>query len=305
MDQDKIKKEIKSCIDNIKRSQQVEKQENQQLYKNTFGLSEEDLPNVKDDFYLKKYIQLIDFLTSIRNHFKTNKDFYMAVAIDFARAYIPTMIMEYKITDEKLLENLHNIAKGNNIKIFEKGKAKEYASSFDREINGDVGAFKFLDMICFTPDVENKEEVVSPKDSILNAAKMLSCMIHETMHLLFDVTKEEYFNYGIDSKLTSGGTVINEGIIELNALEFSKKYDFPHLPAFYYLNNVRMILLIKKLLGEKQYNQLLLTGNYEYLLPKELLEEYKKAERIRYFTRRGLNVDPSKINLENESKHLF
>ena len=304
MDQDTIKKELKICIENMKRSKQEEKQANQQLYRNTYGLSEEDLPIVKDDFYLKKYIQLINYLTTIRNYFKTNKEFYTAVAIDFARAYLPTMVKEYKITNQKIIEEFNNIASGKNIKIFEKGEAKEYASTFDREINGDVGSFKFLDMICFTPDVDNKEEV-TPKDSITNAAKMLSCMIHETLHLLYDVTKEEYFNYGLDSKLTSGGTVINEGLIEMTALEFSKKYDFPHLPAFYYLNNIRMIWLLKKLVGKSRFDLYVRAGDYQFLIPKELLDDYRKAERIRYFTRRGLEVDPSKINLENESKHLF
>ncbi|MBQ3307910.1 MAG: hypothetical protein IJG68_06955 [Bacilli bacterium] len=304
MDQNEIMKELKSCIENIKLSKQDEKQKNQQLFKDTYGLAEADLSTAKDNFYLKKYIQVIQYLTSIRNNFKTNKDFYTAVTSDFARAYIPTMIKEYQITNEKTVEKLNGIASGKNIKIFEKGEAKEYASSFDREINGDVGAFKFMDMICFTPDSENREEV-SPKDSILNAAKMLSSMIHETMHLVFDVTKEEYFNYGVESKLTSGGTILNEGLIEMNALDFSKKYDFPHLPAFYYLNNVKMAILIKKLLGDEKFKQFVATGDYKNLIPKEVLDEYKKAERIRYFTRRGLSVDPSKINLENETKHLF
>ena len=131
---------------------------------------------------------------------------------------------------------------------------------------------------------------------------MLSSMIHETMHLVIDVTKEEHFDYGEESRLTSGGTILNEGLVEMHALDFAKKYGFIHLPALYYLNNVSMCRTLKELYGEGEFERLAFTGTYEEMIPSELLEQYKTAERIRYFSRKGIIVDQSQIDLSEETR---
>ena len=131
---------------------------------------------------------------------------------------------------------------------------------------------------------------------------MLSSMIHETVHLVINVTKEEHFNYGEESRLTSGGTILNEGLVEMHSLDFAKKYGLIHLPALYYLNNVSMCRALKELYGEEEFERLAFTGIYEEMIPSELLEQYKTAERIRYFSRKGFEVDPSQIDISEESR---
>lgn len=241
-------------------------------------------------------------LKSIRGQYSSNKDFYIAVSKMFAQTYIPLMIQEYGITNEELVSKLLNIANGNGIKIFDRGEAQAYAESFGDRINGDVGAFKYRDMVCFTPDAESKQAEVSVEESVMNATRMLSSMIHETMHLVIDVTKEEHFSYGDESKLTSGGSILNEGLVEMHALDFAKKHNLVHLPALYYLNDVKMCRTLKELYGEEEFERLAFTGTYEEMIPSELLEQYKMAERIRYFSRKGYIVDPTQIDISEESR---
>ena len=38
------------------------------------------------------------------------------------------------------------------------------------------------------------------------------------------------------------------------------------------------------------------------MIPSELLEQYKTAERIRYFSLKGFEVDPSQIDISEESR---
>lgn len=241
-------------------------------------------------------------LKSIRGQYSSNKDFYIVVSKMFAQTYIPLMIQEYGITNEELISKLLNIANGNGIKIFDRGEAQTYAESFGDRINGDVGAFKYRDMVCFTPDAESKQAEVSVEESVMNATRMLSSMIHETMHLVIDVTKEEHFSYGDESKLTSGGSILNEGLVEMNALDFAKKHNLVHLPALYYLNDVKMCRTLKELYGDEEFERLAFTGTYEEMIPSELLEQYKMAERIRYFSRKGYIVDPTQIDISEESR---
>ena len=244
--------------------------------------------------------ETLEQLKLIREKYSSNKDFYVAVSKMFAQTYIPLMIQEYGIVNEELVSKLLNIASGNGIRIFEKGEAQSYAKKLGDNINGDVGAFKYHDMICFTPDAESKQTEVSTEESIINATRMLSSMIHETMHLVIDITKEEHFNYGEQSILTSGGSVLNEGLVEMHALDFAKKHNLVHLPALYYLNNVKMCRLLKELYGEEVFERLTFTANYEEMIPKNMLEQYKRAERIRYFSRKGITVDPNQIDVSME-----
>ena len=87
----------------------------------------------------------------------------------------------------------------------------------------------------------------------------------------------------------------------MHALDFAKKYNLLHSPALYYLNNVRMCRFLKELYGEEEFERLAFTGTYDEMIPGELLEQYKMAERIRYFSRKGYFVDPTQIDISEES----
>lgn len=292
---------LTNSINKITLSKEQEKAEYLPQYTELYGdPSSEQIP-AKDPYYLNKMRETLDLLKSIRGQYSSNKDFYIGVSKMFTQAYVPLMIQEYGITDEQTFSKLNNIANGNGIKIFDRGEAQAYAESFGEKINGNVGAFKYHDMICFTPDDESKQEQVSTEESIMNATKMLSTMIHETTHLVINVTKDEHFNYGEESKLTSGGSILNEGLVEMHSLDFAKKHGLIHLPALYYLNDVNMCRELKKLYGEEEFERLAFTGTYEDMIPSELLEQYKTAERVRYFSRKGLTVDPSQIDLSEEN----
>ena len=291
-----------SSINKIPLSKEEEKKEYIHQFVELYGNPESEQIIAEDPYYLNKMRETVEQLKSIRGQHSSNKDFYIAVSKMFAQTYIPLMIQEYGITNEELVSKLLNIANSNGIKIFDRGEAQAYAESFGDRINGDVGAFKYRDMICFTPDAESKQAEVSAEESVMNATRMLSSMIHETIHLVIDVTKEEHFNYGEQTKLTSGGSILNEGLVEMHALDFAKKYNLVHLPALYYLNNVRMCRTLKELYGEEEFERLALTETYERMIPSELLEQYKMAERIRYFSRKGYIVDPTQIDISEESR---
>ena len=291
-----------SSISKITLSKEEEKKEYIPQFIELYGNPESEQIVAEDPYYLNKMGVTMEQLKSIRGQYSSNKDFYIAVSKMFAQTYIPLMVQEYGITNEELVSKLLNIANGNGIKIFDRGEAQAYAESFGDRINGDVGAFKYHDMVCFTPDAESKQAEVSVEESVMNATRMLSSMIHETMHLVIGVTKEEHFSYGDESKLTSGGSILNEGLVEMHALDFAKKHNLVHFPALYYLNDVKMCRTLKELYGEEEFERLAFTETYEEMIPSELLEQYKMAERIRYFSRKGYIVDPTQIDISEESR---
>lgn len=302
MNYDTLLNELNNCVNKITLSKNEEKLEYIPQFIELYGNPGLEPIIATDSYYLNKFREVASQLKSTRKKYPSNKDFYIAVSKMFAQTYIPLIIQEYKITDESLVEKLLNIAKGNGIKIFNRGEAQIYAKSFGEQINGDVGAFKYHDMICFTPDSESKQTEVSEEESVTNATRMLSSMIHETMHLVIDVTRKEHFNYETESKLTSGGSILNEGLVEMHSLDFAKKYNLVHLPALYYLNNVKLCRALKELYGEEEFERLTFTGTYEEIIPPKLIEQYKTAERIRYFSRKGYDVDVSKIDISETSR---
>lgn len=260
----------------------------------------------QDDFYINKINEIVFLLNIQREKYNTNTEFYHAMATLFAQAYIPKMIEEYKITDENLRNKLLNIANGTNIKIFANRDEvdkwiADMSNSEENELHGDYGSFKKYDCICFTPDIENKSSSIGKDQCVMNATRVLSGMIHETFHMLIDVTKEEHFIYDSKSKLTSGGSYLNEGLVEMHALDFSKKYNFIHLPALYYINNVEMCRNLKTLLGEEKFEQLSMYGKYDEMIPADLLNSYMTNERIRYYSRKGIDVDPANIVIEENN----
>ena len=262
---------------------------------------------INDTFYSNMYKKTIEMLTTMRTNYVSNIEFYKSVAKMFASTYIPAMIKEYSITDEKLINILNNIGNGNNIKIFEKGQAEEFVKSYGQDkISGDVGAFRFREFICFTPDNDSKYLVVSANESIYNAARMLGSMIHETMHLLIDVTKKENFapNNSPDVK-TSGGFIMNEGLVEMHSQDFARKYGFIQNPALYYFNNVELCRILKQIVGKEEFERISFYGNYKDMLsclPDELAQQYRINERIRYLDRKGISYDPTNIIINDESK---
>lgn len=305
MEYEILLQELSANINKITFSKAEEKSEYIPQFIELYGNPESEENTALDTFYLNKMRETVNQLKEVRRQYYSNKTFYMAISKLFAQTYIPLIIQEYEITDEQLVTKLLNIANGAGIKIFDRGEAQTYAESFGERINGDVGAFKYHDMICFTPDSESKQSEVTLEESVINATRMLSSMIHETLHLIIDVTKEEHFNYGDKSKLTSGGSILNEGLVEMHALDFSKKYGLIHLPALYYLNNVRMCRKLKELLGEEMFEKITFNGSYDEMIPSELLEEYKRAERVRYFSRKGYVVDPSKVDISEEPRKII
>ena len=85
---------------------------------------------------------------------------------------------------------------------------------------------------------------------------------------------------------------------------YAKKHNLVHFPALYYLNDVKMCRTLKELYGEEEFERLAFTGTYEEMIPSELLEQYKMAERIRYFSRKGYIVDPTQIDISEESRNI-
>ena len=146
-----------SSINKITLSKDEEKKSYIPQFIELYGNPESEQITANDPYYLTKMRDTVEQLKSIRGQYSSNKDFYIAVSKMFAQTYIPLMIQEYGITDEKLISKLLNIANGNGIKVFDRGEAQAYAESFGEKINGDIGAFKYHDMICFTPDAESKQ----------------------------------------------------------------------------------------------------------------------------------------------------
>lgn len=289
---------IQQCIERIK----LNKEEERMIYsKEYIELMENDL------FYSNMYKKTIEWLTNIRKNFSTNKDFYKYTSTIFAKTYIPAIIQEYSIMDNNLLNILNNISNGNNIKIFEKGEAEKFVKTFGKEINGDLGAFKFQEFICFTPDNDSKNNIVSEQESIDNASRMLGSMIHETMHLLIDVTKKEKFNPNDPDLKTSGGFILNEGLVEMYSQDLSRKYGIIQNPSLYYFNNVKLCREMKKIIGEEEFKRISFHGNYIEILsylPEQYAQQYRINERIRYLDRKSINYDINNINIIEENKTL-
>ena len=259
-------------------------------------------------YYSSMYKDTVDSLRTLRENYQSNKKFYENVAKNTTKEFVPLLISEYNVKDEEKLLLLENIGNGNNIKVFDIGEAKNFVEQNGESLNGDCGAFKFHEFICFTPDIDSGTNSISKEESISNAAKMLGSMIHETMHMLIDVTKQERFEASEVSQLTSGGTILNEGLVEMHTTDFALKYGLCHNPAMYYFNNVSLCRYLEKTLGEDEFRKVSFYGDYEEMiscLSDEQIKQYKLNERIRYFERRQIVVNPEDINLETSLKKIW
>ena len=151
------------------------------------------------------------------------------------------------------------------------------------------------------------KEQIKELITIENSVKMITSMIHETFHLLIGVKKEERFYYSengeVKHKLTSGGFILDEGLVDKFANDFAERHEFYHLPGFFYIDYVKLCDGIEKRIGSAAFNKLAFTCSYEEFLSKTLTQEefnlYKFNERKKYFQKRGINnVD---ILIENEN----
>lgn len=277
---------IKELIDNLITPGHIEKTNNLPKARVMYGSPGEELMP-KEPVYLSNYCDKYKELISERTKYSSNKEFYNAIAKQFASEYIPTLISEFNITDQKLLDRLNRIKSGESIKIFaSKEEVDEWLSAKTNgektSLGGDYGAFKYEEYICFVPDY-NSKGIVSVEESIEKGCTMLSQMIHETIHLIIDIEVEERFTMDGMSKLTSGGHLLNEGLVEMYSLDIAKKYGYIHAPAPSYMNYVELNRLLKEYHGEEKFNTLARSGTYEQIIPEEFLKDYKINERIKYF----------------------
>ena len=286
---------LRECINKIKLSREEEDKELVPRYKKEYF-------GEYNTFYYDSWKETLKNLIEIRQKYNTNREFYVAISQMFAETYIPLLIKEFNITDESLIDNLIKITNGTNIIIFDNdNQAAEFVNSYNENLGGDAGAFKFREYICFTPESEIIGEV-SKEKSVELGAKMLASMIHETIHFLISISKDEYFNYKEESIPTNAGKILEEGVVEFLSLFFSKKYGLVHMPAMHYMNNVDMCMLLMQYYGEDEFYKQIFNFKYDEIIPSELLEEYKKNERIRFFSKKGYNVDESCISLDINKK---
>lgn len=269
-----------------------------------------------------------------RKKYSSDIDFYRSIALQFANAYIPQMINDYgNVLSEETIQKLKNISNGDGLKIFNPGEAikQGYISvNANGKPSGDDGAFAKSDlgMIGFTPESEsskidfsqlNIEELckkfpeldkynlsklsvdeIKQLVTIENAVKMLTSMIHETFHLLINVRKDERFYWVEDGKmkhqLTSGGFIIDEGLVDKYATDFANKYGFYHLPSFFYMDFVDLCNEIESRFGKHEFDELAFSSTYDEILGKSLTPEeyklYQYNERKKYLQKRtGSSVD--------------
>jgi hypothetical protein len=308
---------MEDAIKKISLTRNEEREINIPLYK---------LKVMGNPYYVNIINQYRDILIEERKNYNHNIEFYKAIAQKFVKTFIPEMINDYGeyLSDEKV-NKLINIANGDGLKILEQGEAVKLGLiGVDKNgrKNGDEGAFAKSDIgiIGFTPDSEisdldlnNKTEEEKQKVAVENCLKMLGSMIHETFHIMINVTSDEHFYWikdGIEeSQLTSGGFIINEGIVEKHAIEFAVKHCFIQNPALDYFHYVNLCNEIEQIIGTNQFEQLSFNSKYSEILIKSMSEKeqelYKYHERKKYLEKRGiLNSEPILYNEKNLSNSM-
>ena len=313
---------IKTLISRISLSDKIVKEENNKKFFSLLSTTE----------YQNMLSTLQNYLLIEREKYSNDSDFYQNVASQFVQKYIPQIIRDYSLfLSEETIQKLVNIQNGYGLKIFNPGEAVSQGFvGVDEKGNprGDVGAFARPDLgiIGFTPANESSKidfnnldieglykrfpglngnydltklsiDEIKKVITIENAKAMLCSMIHETFHLLICVKRDERFywneNGEIKSKLTSGGTIIDEGLVDKFAIEFAREHGFYHLPGRSYFDYVKFGDEIEKRLGSQSFNELAFNSSYYELLGNALTEEeykyYQINERKKYLQGRGLN----------------
>lgn len=279
-----------------------------------------------NSYYSNIVTNELSFLSSEVVKYDNSINFYRAVALQFVHQYIPLLIMEYKNRlDDVTIEKLLNIMNGEGLKIFLPNQAV-LEGYIQKDSNGnkkgDDGAFSIseLGIIGFTPETSLISDEIPLEDRrkqmVNNALKMKGSMIHETFHLLINVMLEERFKWkanGLEqSSLTSGGFILNEGLVEQHAMEFSKKYNLVHNPALDYFHYIDLCDAIKKVLGDDEFENMVFQSNYMELLSsclsQEMINLYRVEERKKYLEKRkkcdvdSIIIEEQSINLEKDTK---
>ncbi len=262
-------------------------------------------------------------ILEIRKQCPDDMIFYEKVAYEFANEYVPLLLQDYGIylSPEKI-DKVTKLLQGNII-ILRPGEAVEkglIGLNENGKPSGDEGAFAKSEegLICFTPESESSkmnmgDKTSKEKESIVlkNALRMKGTMIHETFHLLINVMKNEYFEWQINGqekhKLTSGGFILNEGMVEKFATVFSLRHKLCHNPALDYFIYVDLCNEIGSQLIEDQFFSLAFNNNYEDILSTVLNDEeislYKLNERKNYLNKSGINnIDKIYVNGPEQEK---
>lgn len=312
---------IKTLINRISLPDELVKEENNKKFKSLLSTIE----------YQNMLNKLQNYLLVEREKYSNDSDFYQNVALQFVQEYIPQIIKDYGMfLGDETIQKLTNIKNGYGLKIFNPGEAvaQGYVDVDEKgNPSGDVGAFARPDLgiIGFTPANESNEidfnnlnieglykrfpglkgnydltklsiDEIKKLITIENAKAMICSMIHETFHLLICVKRDERFYYNkngeIKSKLTSGGVIIDEGLVDKFAIDFARKHDFYHLPGRSYFDYVKLGDEIEKRLGSQVFRELAFNSSYYELLGNALTEDeyefYQISERKKYFQDKGL-----------------
>ena len=303
-------------IKQISLSKEEERKLNESKYKSLFT------PN---SYYSNMFEQEKKRLALERINYNSDMDFYRGVALQFAKQYIPQIVSDYsdKI-NEDTVKKLSNIISGDGLKIFKPGEAIEQGYIKLRKNgtpSGDGGAFAISEfgIIGFTPESENSKLDLTNKTKeelnglvINNALRMIGSMIHETFHLIIKVKRDEHFywmeNGVLKSQLTSGGFIIDEGVVEKFAIDFSLKHKFPLNPALDYFHYVELCNELEKRMGKEKFEEISFNSDYIQLLQNSHLTQeqfnlYQLHERKKYLERCGIKVKDNDIVLSQENNN--
>lgn len=283
---------MEELIRNISLSKEEERKLNIPRYQALF---------VPNSYYSNMVLKEREILTNERKIYSTDEEFYTSVARQFAKQFIPLIIGDYQNQlDEETIAKLGNIMNGDGLRVFLPGQAVlEGYIPVDSNGNpkGDDGAFAIskIGMIGFTPSSSNSKSE-SEVDVITNALRMKSSMIHETFHLLIDVLMEETFLWisggTKNSQLTSGGFILNEGLVEKYATEFSRRHGLIHNPALDYFHYVDLCVALENKVGKENFKRLVFQNSYKRILESTLTPEqinlYQFHERKKYLEKRKI-----------------
>ena len=298
-----------------------------------------EFENLRDTKYSGMLNELRNMLFEERKKYDSDIEFYQNIAHQFACVYIPQLKKDYgDFLSVETIQKLDNIIEGKGLMVLNPGdavKQKLVSTNANGMPNGDVGAFARPDMgiIGFTPESESSridfshlninelyrkfpklkeydlskltQDQIRKLITIENAVKMIVSMIHETFHLLIGVKKIERFYYNeegtLKNKLTSGGFILDEGLVDKLATDFANRHGFYHMPGFFYMDYVKLCDALEERIGSKEFNNLAFNCTYDKILSQILTPDefrlYQFNERKKYFEKRGINnID---ILLEN------
>jgi len=144
------------------------------------------------------------------------------------------------------------------------------------------------------------------KDKLFSLIK--SVAVHEIFHSIIDPRvhdkkQEDVIDIGNNQQSYSKGSMLNEGMAELYAREFSLKYGYPHSPG--YQNCVNIALEFRKRLKEKisDVDRIIFNGNISDYLniinDEEFEKKYYEIEK-EYMMCRIIKKETQQNNIDNQ-----